>query len=282
MSFPRQSLSAEPVGVNEVKKEGLNVFLLREIVAVTVWSLSVPLLAFVMIRLIAEANQVDLRQREGDPRVAVAILAWLLVQLLPTKLKTSGAPGFLFSQFWVLLRVEESFGRYPNFGCRICDWMLGRITKHALFLAFFVHTTVPYAVWGALSLFWPECSLPHRSSHYELRYEDDSNKQIMTYFFLQELVANALFPIALMVVPVLLKLNDFPEWLTLLVLYPVYSIGVDWDGRGSTLSAAAFVTQSIMLERFHFKENWRLLAQLLGNLFAGIVMQNIFPDEPAL
>ncbi|KAL7573713.1 hypothetical protein ACA910_007753 [Epithemia clementina (nom. ined.)] len=281
MSFPGQRTTEQ--GAKQIRfKEGLDVFLVREILAVAIWSLTIPLFAVVLLRLIEEANQLERHQRKGDPRVSFAVLAWLILRLLPAKLRAKRAPGYLFSQFFVLLRIEETFDLYPNLGCRICEWRLGRISALALFLAFIVHGIVPSVIWGSISMVWKEYSLTDESCLYALRYEDDSSDQIMIYFFLQEVLANALFPVAIMVVPALLRLNDLPEWLSVIVIYPLYSIGVDWDGKGSTLSSAPFIAHLMIYRQFRFQENWRLLAQLLGNLLAGAVMQNVFPDEPAM
>lgn len=285
MAYPEQRWTEQQnLGAQSVKfGKVLNDFLLREFLAVTLWALAVPVAALILVLLTAESSRLELRQQKGDPRIALAVLAWLIIRLLPIKPQTTiGAPGFLFSQIWILLPIENAFGVYPNIGCRICECMLGRISRQALLLSFFVHAIVPCVIWTFLSLFWQEGSLMSESSIYGLRYEDDSNKQVFLYFFVQELIANSLFPVAIMVVPAMLRLNGFPEWITILVLFPVYSIGVDWEGRGSTLAASVIIAQSIMLQRFRFQDYWRILAQLLGNLLAGLVMKNVFPDEPHL
>ena len=261
-------------------REGVDVFVFRESFAVALWALTVPLLSMGIRRLIDEANQLESRQREGDLHVVTGLIAWLLLRLLPSKLLTTGAPGFLYSHSWILLRISETFNMYPNLGCRICEWRLGRLPKRALILAVFVHTFVPCIVWGSTSLFRQECSLSNEYSLYSLRYEENDNEQVLYHFFLQEVLSNMFFPVAIMVVPSLLKLNNYPEWMSFFVLYPLYSMGVDGAGRGSTLSPAAFMAQSIMFRQFQFKDNWRLIAQLVGNLLGGAVMQFVFPDQP--
>jgi hypothetical protein len=91
---------------------------------------------------------------------------------------------------------------------------------------------------------------------------------------------STLFPVVVMVVPPLLKLNGFPEWLAIFCLYPLYSMGVDHDEKGSSLSSGALMAQSILLGQLDSK--WRLGAQFLGSFIAGTIMLYVFPDEPTV
>ena len=279
ISWPGQQRLSDASPRDRKLEEGVDVFVFRESIAVAIWSLTVPVMALVLVRVMEKASQLELWQRHGDYRVGLAMLAWLLLRLMPTKLQTAGAPGFLFSQFWVLLRIHGTFDLYPNLGCRICEWRLGRIPERALVLAFIVHAIVPCVTWGFVSLFSQQCSLFHESSLYALQYSEDGNEQMRLNFFLREVLVNALFPVAIIAVPVMLKLNGYPEWLCILVLYPLYSLGVDSNARGSSLCPSAYMAQSILLWQFTFRDNWRLFAQLLGNLLAGLIMQNVFPDD---
>jgi hypothetical protein len=93
----------------------------------------------------------------------------------------------------------------------------------------------------------------------------------------RELFVTTIFTVAVQVVPVLLRLNRGPVWLTLLLVYPLYTYGVDSAGRASTLSPSillALAKQSVVRSLLS-----RCFAQMLGGVLAGQIMLVYFPDD---
>mmetsp|Transcript_1849 Transcript_1849/g.2598 ORF Transcript_1849/g.2598 Transcript_1849/m.2598 type:complete len:325 (+) Transcript_1849:133-1107(+) len=276
-SLPGQRFK-QAAGSLKRKFRNVESFFVQECIAVAVWSMSVSLLSLIIERLIEKADQLETWQKEGDPRFLLAIISWIVLYMLPSKLRAGGgAPGFIVAHVWVLLRMEEYFDMFPNLACRVCEWRLGRIPKRALFLSFVIHSVVPCLVWGGLELVSSECSLT--PSLHSLKYDDQENEQ-KVIFFLKEVFVATVFPVAVMVIPSLLKLNDFPEWLVIFCVYPIYSMGVDNNDKGSSLSFGALMAQSILWWQFDSK--WRICAQMVGSLIAGSIMYHAFPDEPTV
>lgn len=95
-----------------------------------------------------------------------------------------------------------------------------------------------------------------------------------------ELLINTLFIVSLQVVPVLLRLNHCPQWLTLVFVYPLYTTGVDRAGQGSTLSPSIlFALGSMTSRQKTLHALFRCIPQLLAGVLAGNIMVACFPDE---
>eukprot|EP00522_Entomoneis_paludosa_P011105 CAMPEP_0172439270 /NCGR_PEP_ID=MMETSP1065-20121228/315_1 /TAXON_ID=265537 /ORGANISM="Amphiprora paludosa, Strain CCMP125" /LENGTH=319 /DNA_ID=CAMNT_0013187925 /DNA_START=256 /DNA_END=1215 /DNA_ORIENTATION=- len=301
-SWPGQRLTT---GASSVKRKfpDWKSFMFQESIAVAVWSVSVIVLSIVVDGLLQRAATVRWTKTEeadaddssnGGFSYFVALIAWLWLRLLPSKLrKTSattsvgiggGTPGFMLAHVVVLLKMEEQFGMFPNLGCRICEWRLGRIRTRAMFVALLVHTIVPCLVWAGLAMvFSNECSLVSSPLN-SLRYSQDhdlgglgSSSEVLVYF-IKEVFVSTMFPLVVMVLPQLLKLNELPEWLTFFCVYPIYSMGVDAYGKGSNLCTGAVLAQSLFF--WKFDSRWRLCAQFMGSFLAGAIMANAFPDDP--
>eukprot|EP00523_Entomoneis_sp_CCMP467_P016931 CAMPEP_0168787302 /NCGR_PEP_ID=MMETSP0725-20121227/11727_1 /TAXON_ID=265536 /ORGANISM="Amphiprora sp., Strain CCMP467" /LENGTH=367 /DNA_ID=CAMNT_0008837497 /DNA_START=25 /DNA_END=1128 /DNA_ORIENTATION=+ len=281
-SLPGQRLARRPMKRQFPDMES---FLLQESIAVALWSFFVPILSFVVDKLMDRASHKNYYWSSAEakdyPRFVVSLIAWCWLHLLPRKLRSGvvgmggGTPGFVLSHIWLLLRVEESFGMYPNLACRICEWRLGRIRNRAMILALLIHSIVPCLVWGTLAaLFSNQSSLG--SPLFSLRYSLDHDEFGLVYFA-RELLVSILFPLVVMVLPPLLKLNGLPEWATFFCLYPIYSTGVDSSDRGSTLSPGAVLAQALYFWRLDCR--WRLGAQFLGSFIAGTIMTNAFPGS---
>jgi hypothetical protein len=58
---------------------------------------------------------------------------------------------------------------------------------------------------------------------------------------LRETFVNALFVVGLLVVPELLRINGVRRGYALLILYPIYSFGVDADGKVSEAKMSCIV-----------------------------------------
>ena len=107
----------------------------------------------------------------------------------------------------------------------------------------------------------------------------------------RHVLITTVFTTGLLVVPVLLKVNALPEWLTFILLLPLYSIAVTRSGQGSTLNATATlwllltrtttVAASTMASVSISTLLWQhLVPQLLGGWLAGRIMKVYFPDDP--
>lgn len=94
-----------------------------------------------------------------------------------------------------------------------------------------------------------------------------------------ELFVTTIFTVALQVVPVLLRMNRVPVWVTLLLVYPLYTYGVDSAGRASTLSPSILFTLGSAKQNVLHCFVCRCLAQMLGGVLAGQIMLVYFPDD---
>jgi len=123
---------------------------------------------------------------------------------------------------------------------------------------------------------------------------------LLATFVTRHVLVTTVFTTGLLVVPVLLKVNGLPEWLTFILLLPLYSIPVTRSGQGSTLNATATMwlllttttttTSSSSSSVFASTTAhgvsvgallWQhLVPQLLGGWLAGRIMKGYFPDDP--
>ena len=273
-SLPGQRLT-QAAGSLKRRFRNIESFFVQEIIAVAVWSATVSLFSLLIQRLIEKANELDRLQEQGDVRAIFAGIAWLFLRLTPSKLRAGGSvPGFILAHPWVLLRMEEYFDMIPNLACRVCEWRLGRIPIRALLLSFVIHSIVPCFIWGFLELLSTEC--PLNPSIHSLQYTNEGNT---ASYFLKEVFASAIFPVAILVFPTLLKVNNLPDWLIMFCVFPLYTLGVDDNEKGSSLSFGALVAQCLLDWQFH-ELRWRIFAQMIGSSIAGMVMFRVFPDEP--
>lgn len=111
--------------------------LIQEARAVSLWSCVSIMLRLALIFLSALASYrddksvmmrwfgVDLVQEEF--MVACSVLAGWILCLVPSKVLTQQAPGFVFSNPGLLLWVRDKTGVIPNLPTRACEYVLGRI-----------------------------------------------------------------------------------------------------------------------------------------------------------
>ena len=57
----------------------------------------------------------------------VSVLASWILAILPSKVASQTAPGFLFGSTWILYPMRDMFGFIPNLPCRICETKMGRM-----------------------------------------------------------------------------------------------------------------------------------------------------------
>lgn len=99
--------------------------------------------------------------------------------------------------------------------------------------------------------------------------------------FVRETLVNAAFTVGLLVVPELLRINGIRRGYVLLILYPLYSFGVDADGKASVFGPN--LVYSLIIARKHHEvpiAQWsHLLGPILGGVVGGHIMSNAFPDD---
>jgi hypothetical protein len=114
--------------------------------------------------------------------------------------------------------------------------------------------------------------------------------------FGREVLVNALFSIALLVVPVLLKLNHVPPYWCVVVMYPLFNFAVDTAsgsgsmgmGMGSSLAPNMLLAMSALRNENDIFSPvvtvspnliLGLVGSIVGGLVGGKVMQRYFPDD---
>jgi hypothetical protein len=265
-------------------KRDLVSVLLHEALMVTAWTLLFPVMRYYLESAVELSSHRDewLDQASGrelfSAQVLQSLLAGWFLKLLPSKVQTRQAPGFCMAPLWWSLlwmrrgvTTVATTTSLPHLPMRICEMVMGRMQTRELFpIALLMY---------ALSMTLPEI-LAERSISPVLYSNNESGNPWLMMDLLSEFLVNTAFPVAFLVLPVMLKLNHLPPWLTLLVFYPLYNWSVDIiDGQGSTFSPTVLLTQAIL----HARPSCalaRVVSQLAGGLAAGKIMQSYFPDDP--
>ena len=93
---------------------------------------------------------------------------------------------------------------------------------------------------------------------------------------------NAAFTVSFLVTPELFALNKIPRFLSVLIMYPLYSFAVDAEGRASTFGPnILYALASIQnLSMGMGQEVSRFVGVVLGALAGGAIMLTYFPDDP--
>ena len=200
----------------------------------------------------------------------------LFSPFLPTAIKTNSAPGFFVSNGLVLLSIQNWSGSCPNLICRICEYQMGRLHRRGMVSALVVHSIGAAALATLLKRGLPQESLIRLLS---LEGKESSFNGKLCHcvrWFLTETAVSCLFSVVYFVAPTLLRLNRFPVWILLVLLYPLYVATVDGNGRGSILNPALTCAVCLMARRGW----WRIAAQSLGGILGGRIMSLYFPDDP--
>ena len=98
---------------------------------------------------------------------------------------------------------------------------------------------------------------------------------------MREAIINATFAVSFLVLPELFRLNGLPRYLSVIVMYPLYSFAVDAKGKGSTFGPNVLYALGSM-------EQWgglgqapsRFIGVAVGGIVAGEIMRQYFPDDP--
>lgn len=86
------------------------------------------------------------------------------------------------------------------------------------------------------------------------------------------------FTVAMLILPVLFRLNDLPRWSMIFFFYPLFQFTVDGQGMASAFSPNVLLALNVLGYR-PFPAGYRLMGSLLGGLIGGKVMQKYFPDQ---
>lgn len=172
-------------------------------------------------------------------------------------------------------------GYLPHIPSRVCESVLGRLSPMECFVVVAVQFICTLSTVKVLRFLITSNAISTRlvltPIEYTSRAVGDGNPWLVDYFV--EVLVNTIFTVALQVVPVLLRLNRCPQWLTLMFVYPLYTMGVDRAGKASTLSPSILFALGSTTRQKTFHALFRCIPQLLGGLLAGRIMLAYFPDE---
>ena len=176
----------------------------------------------------------------------------------------------------LLYPIRNKFGTIPNMSVRISELMLDRISAGQLFVIIPIHFLCVAVVVVLLRMVLPTFLAAHTLA--PIVYSED-NPWIID--FIREVFVNALYSIGVLILPALLELNSLPNALVNLILYPLFSFGVDSNGLGSTsgpniIYALSYVSQR---EKIPFGQTSHLLGPILGGILGGKIMARFFPDD---
>jgi hypothetical protein len=267
----------------------------EEALTLTVWTLLFAAMRYFLdsaVALSSHRSGADQWQGEADgpgesfmsTKVVQSLVAGWFLKLLPSKVQTRQAPGFVLAPVWWSLlwmrggtTAAATAPSLPHLPFRICEMIMGRIQKREVLLIAVVHCVLTPLIMCALSTTLPDIVAERSVS--PVIYMETGNPWLMLIDLLAELLVNTAFPVAVIVLPVILTLNHLPPWLTLMVIYPLYNWSVDANGQASTFSPIILLSQDILNARPSLALA-RVVTQLAGGLAAGKILQVYFPDDP--
>jgi hypothetical protein len=269
---------------------------LQEAITLTVFTLLFTAMRYVLDSVVelSSQHQADAEQRQDETdqagelfmtaKVLQSLVAGWFLKLLPSKVQTRQAPGFVLAPVWWSLlwmrggtTMVATTPNLPHLPFRICEMMMGRIQKREVLLIAVVHCVLTPLIMFALSTALPDIIVERSVS--PIIYKESGNPWLILSDLLSELLVNTAFPVALFVLPVILTLNHLPPWLTLVVIYPLYNWRVDANGQASTFSPIILLSQDILNARPSLALA-RAVTQLVGVFAAGNILQVYFPDDP--
>jgi hypothetical protein len=149
---------------------------------------------------------------------------------LPSKVALGRAPSFWYGSAWVILPLQDVFGggALPNLPCHVAKVASGRTLSSELAGILLAHLLAP-----ALACQIARAVTPSLVDGAAVRAGCGvySKGGMWLAEVLREAFANALIIVGLLAVPELLRINCMRQGFALLVLYPVYSFGVNGDGK---------------------------------------------------
>lgn len=98
---------------------------------------------------------------------------------------------------------------------------------------------------------------------------------------MREVIINAAFVVSFLVLPVLFTLNNLPRFLSVVVMYPLYSFAVDAKGKGSTFGPNVLYALGSMEQLDGLGQApSRFMGIVIGGVIGGEIMRLYFPDDP--
>ena len=99
--------------------------------------------------------------------------------------------------------------------------------------------------------------------------------------FVREVAVNCAFTVSFLVLPEIFALNKVPRFFTAIVMYPLYSFGVDANGKGSVFAPnVLYALNSIgRTEALGRTTLIRCVGDMLGGFLGGNIMRRHFPDD---
>lgn len=193
--------------------------------------------------------------------------------LLPKKVVKGLAPAFVFGSTWILFPVQRKFGPLPNIPTRIAEMILGRISMRDIALILPIHF-----LGAVFAAFLIRMTLSQTAVEPILYFEDDSPWAVDLCL---EIFVNALYSVAVIVLPELCKLNRIPLAVVNLCLYPLFSFAVDGRGTGSAFGPNVVYALWCVSrkEEVPFRQSSHMLGPVLGGILGGMILQRVFPDD---
>jgi hypothetical protein len=98
---------------------------------------------------------------------------------------------------------------------------------------------------------------------------------------MREVIINASFAVSFLVLPDLFTLNGLPRYLSVVVMYPLYSFAVDAKGKGSTFGPNVLYALGSMEQGGGLGQApSRFMGIAIGGIIGGEIMRQYFPDDP--
>lgn len=215
------------------------------------------------------------KMMEETITIISVIASWILA-VLPPKVATRKAPGFIFASTWILYPLNDKFGFIPNLPCRICETSMGRLSLRQLAIILPIHFLVPAVAFWLLQIVFPTRIF----SYHAIDPVIYSEKSLWVVDVVRETLVNAIFTVGMLVIPELLRINGIRRGYALLILYPIYSFSVDADGKASVFGPNLIYALSCVSKHEEVPPQVsHLLGPILGGILGGKIMSNAFPDD---
>mmetsp|Transcript_28235 Transcript_28235/g.40934 ORF Transcript_28235/g.40934 Transcript_28235/m.40934 type:complete len:281 (+) Transcript_28235:132-974(+) len=271
----------------------------REAVSSIIWSVSSCILRITLglVVLLAEhrstvhgsgSSSSDATEEEimgvlgwfkGEILMTLSVLAGWVLCLFPRTVASGSAPGFVFASTWLLLPIQNMFGIIPNIPTRICEMSLGRLSKREIAVVLPIHF-----LGAMLGVFVAQFLSPSIVASHVVEPIIYSEGNPWLVDFIRETIINAVFTVAILVVPEIMKLNKIPRGFAVLFMWPLYNYSVDAAGTASTFGPDVIYAlrcvgknEEVPLGQFS-----HMIGPIVGGLLGGKIMSIFFPDDVSM
>jgi hypothetical protein len=86
----------------------------------------------------------------------LSLLAGWILGAVPRKLAIHAAPGFIYANPWLLMKMESMFGSLPNVPLRLTEGVMGRLTFQELLVVLPIHFACAISTVVSLKKLLPE------------------------------------------------------------------------------------------------------------------------------